>query len=380
MSLLGIRLSLLIGPTVPIPVPLLLSEALQSVQVTHSDEGSSGCQLTFQLGRSGLLRMLDYPLLSHPLLRPFNRVILVVTVNVRPHVLFDGLITNQQVATGGEPGAATLTITGEDVSYAMNREERTIMHPAQSDEQVARKIIFSYAQYGLWAEVHTPPAPKVTRPTDPAPVQYGTDLEHLRWMAQRHGFVFYITPGPTPGLNIAHWGPPVRLGVPQRAISVNLGSFSNVGSLNFQYDALAPATYSGDVQDPELNRTLPFRSMFSTRPPLASEPALVANQPHVRHRKLRKSGAGLAEAQAEAQGQTDASTEQVLTASGELDAARYGDLLQPRGLVGVRGAGLSFDGLYYVKRVTHTLRHGEYKQQFTLTREGKGTTVPGVRP
>ena len=35
-----------------------------------------------------------------------------------------------------------------------------------------------------------------------------------------------------------------------------------------------------------------------------------------------------------------------------------------RQLVGVRGAGLPFDGLYYVKSVTHDIKRGEYKQSF----------------
>jgi hypothetical protein len=29
--------------------------------------------------------------------------------------------------------------------------------------------------------------------------------------------------------------------------------------------------------------------------------------------------------------------------------------------------------------VTHTLRGGQYKQRFTLTREGLGSTIPVVR-
>jgi hypothetical protein len=67
-------------------------------------------------------------------------------------------------------------------------------------------------------------------------------------------------------------------------------------------------------------------------------------------------------------------------ATGELDPMRYGDLLQPRSLVGLRGAGHAYDGFYYVKRVSHTLNRGSYKQSFTLAREGLGTNTPVVRP
>ena len=49
--LLGVNLTLLIGPTVAVPAPLMLMQALQKVEVTHSDEGQSGFQVTFQVGR-----------------------------------------------------------------------------------------------------------------------------------------------------------------------------------------------------------------------------------------------------------------------------------------------------------------------------------------
>jgi hypothetical protein len=41
--------------------------------------------------------------------------------------------------------------------------------------------------------------------------------------------------------------------------------------------------------------------------------------------------------------------------------------------VDVRGVGKSYDGTYYVSQVTHRIKRGEYKQTFTLTREGRGS-------
>jgi len=67
-----------------------------------------------------------------------------------------------------------------------------------------------------------------------------------------------------------------------------------------------------------------------------------------------------------------------VSASGTLDVLRYGRVLKARGLVGVRGAGQAFDGLYYVKSVTHNIRRGEYKQNFTLSRNGLLSTLPRV--
>jgi hypothetical protein len=65
-------------------------------------------------------------------------------------------------------------------------------------------------------------------------------------------------------------------------------------------------------------------------------------------------------------------------ARGTLDVTRYGGLLKARRLVGVRGAGPAFDGLYFVRKVTHQIQRGQYKQSFELSRNGLVSTVPRV--
>ena len=40
--------------------------------------------------------------------------------------------------------------------------------------------------------------------------------------------------------------------------------------------------------------------------------------------------------------------------------------------------GNAFDGLYYVKSVTHNVKRGSYKQNFTLARNGLVSTVAKV--
>jgi hypothetical protein len=49
-------------------------------------------------------------------------------------------------------------------------------------------------------------------------------------------------------------------------------------------------------------------------------------------------------------------------------------------LVGVRGAGVTYDGMYYVNTVTHNLKQGEYKQSFSLSRDGLISQTPVVVP
>jgi hypothetical protein len=67
-----------------------------------------------------------------------------------------------------------------------------------------------------------------------------------------------------------------------------------------------------------------------------------------------------------------------ISANGSLDVMRYEQILQARLIVGVRGAGLAYDGLYYVDSVTHNIKPGEYKQNFTLSRDGLISNTPFV--
>src|SRR5262249_52714676 len=140
MSLLGIHLTLLMGPTIAVPVPFALAEALTSVQVTQNESGPSGFQLTFQIGRSGPLDLMDFGLMTNPLLRPFTRVIVLVTFSVVPQVLMDGIITQIQLSPSNDPGASTMTVTGEDVSVMMDLEEEQSSHPAMPDYVIVSQL------------------------------------------------------------------------------------------------------------------------------------------------------------------------------------------------------------------------------------------------
>ena len=373
----GILFTLLAGKTVPLPVPPFVTEALESVEVTHSDADRSGFQMTFQVGRGGPIDFLDYPLLSTPVFAPFNRVVMIVTIGIMPRVLMDGIVTHQELAPSNEPGASRLTVTGEDVSVMMDLEEKTQEHPAQDETIIAAKIILTYAQYGLLPLVIPPFVIDPPIPIERTPVQRGTDLQYLTEMAQRYSYAFYIAPGPIPLTNTAYWGPPKRLDLPQRALSVNLGSDTNVDSISFRNNALGPLMVTGKIQDRQTDASMPVRTFVSTRPPLSPMPAWLVNQPNVRSVQFSTDGLNIMQAFARAQAMTDASVDSV-TADGELDGVRYGDVLQARSVVGVRGAGFNYDGFFYVKSVSHSIKKNEYKQRFSLSREGVGSLSPAV--
>jgi hypothetical protein len=144
-------------------------------------------------------------------------------------------------------------------------------------------------------------------------------------------------------------------------------------------NALDPTLVTGRIQDRTTNQSVPVQTFASLRPPLSAMPAWLVDQANLRRRQYRASGLNVTQALARAQGITDASADSVV-AEGELDAVRYGTPLQARGLVGVRGAGYLHDGIWYVKRVTHTIRKESYRQKFTLARDGLGSITPAVMP
>jgi hypothetical protein len=379
MPLLGTYLTILIGPTIPVPAPPALTQAIRDVEVIHNDFKRSGFRITFWLGRAGQLGAMDYPLMQSALLQPFNRVILVVTLNAGMHVLMDGIITHHQVQPSNEPGGSTVQVMGEDISVLMDLEEKKRSLPPMSDTLVAGTVLAAYQRYGVTPLVT--PAPDDNQPSaQHPPFQDGTDLRYVMRLARRYAYVFCILPGPVPGASRAYWGPQIVPGAPLPALSINLGPATNVDDVTFSYDALAPLTVSGQVLDPTTDSIRSIAAGTLDELVLSETSALTAQ------RKVRAvqfdptSGMTYAQALERAQARVDAAANNTVVAEGQLDTLRYGNLLAARRLVGMRGAGASYDGMYYVKSVTHTLRVGAYRQSFTLLRQGVGTATTRVKP
>jgi hypothetical protein len=370
----GITLTLRLGREKTDPAPRLMIEAIQSVEVTHRDEGRSGFQIVFQVGRLGQRDLKNYQLIKNPLLTPGHRLILSLTLNAKAYLLMDGIITHQQFSPSMDPGSSTFTITGEDISVTMDRREVPVEHPDQDEKVIVEQMLGNYSRYGIRSQVERPPIGAPAR-NDRTPVKLGTDLEHIQFLAQRNGFVFYITPGPRAEQNTAYWGPPKKPRErPQRALTANMGAFTNLESINFQHNALSPTKVSGRVQDRRTNRIDTLDILDSDRPHLSASPS-INNQVCVRQQAFQDSGKNTIDSRLQAQATANRSVDSAVTATGEVDTVRYGTLLKIRELVGLRGLGYTYDGVYYVKQVTHKLRKGEYKQSFTITREGVGTTV-----
>lgn len=374
----SIQLTLLMGPVIPVPAPRLVVEALQSVTVTTAAGSSSGFQMQFGFNSSSELNtiFLIAPALSSSVATPPLRVILIVTIKGMPTPLFDGVVTNIQVQPGVNGNAGTVNVTGDDLTRVMDTQQWDgLPFPAMPIAARVALICAKYAAYGIIPL----PIPEifldVPIPIDKIPAQQGTDLEYINQLAAEVGHVFYIESGPVPGINIAYFGPEIKVGVPQPALNLDMGPHTNVESMSFSFDptkGVLPIVFIQN-QMTRIPIPLPIPNLNPLQPPLAAVSTSISNI------KILKDTAKMSPAKALSKGLTEAARSQdSVSAQGSLDVLRYGRLLKARKLVGVRGAGLAYDGLYFVKSVTHTLKAGEFKQSFELSRNGLISLTPRV--
>jgi hypothetical protein len=370
----------MIGPVFPVTVPRVVLDALVQAEVMIEDVGQSGFQLTFSIDKQSPLQILFLLTGGMPLL--FMRVILVATVNGVASVLIDGVITNNHIAPGDKGSNSTLTITGKDLTALMDQSNWSgFPFPACPREARVAIILAKYALFGMIPMIIPSVMIDIPLPIEQIPGQQGTDYQYISALAAEVGYVFYISAGPVAGTNTAYWGPQVKVGPVQPALSADLDAYTNVESLSFAFDQeknKIPIIYSY-IQETGISIPIPLPPITPLNPPLGLIPPLPTNLIPPDLTPLRSDLSKLPIPQAIMIGLAEAAKNaEAVTCTGSLDVTRYGGVLQARQLVGVRGAGPAFDGLYYVKSVTHKIKRGEYKQNFTLTRNGLVSTVPTV--
>lgn len=382
MLLKSVQLTLLIGPVLPLTPPRAVMDALSAVEVHVDDTGPSGFTLTFSIDKQSPLQILFLLTNGLPLL--FMRVVIAVTVNGVTQVLMDGVITKNTISPGDQGSNSTLTLLGTDLTVLMDQSKMTgLPFPAMPPEMRVQVLLLKYAPYGLTPQVMPSVLLLEPAPTDQIPAQQGTDLKYIRFLAEQAGYVFYISPGPLPGVSQAYWGPQIKVGPVQPALSVDLDAYTNVESMHFSFDQeknKIPLIYLYNLQT-GASFPIPLPPITPLNPPLGLIPPLPTNLLPPDLAPLRHDLAKKPVPQAIMMGMAAAAqAAEAVSCEGSLDVTRYRGVLKPRGLVGVRGAGPAFDGLYYVKNVKHRIKRGEYKQDFTLTRNGLVSTIPTVSP
>ena len=365
-----LTLTLMMGTTSARPVPRVVMEALTDVSVRIGSGGAqpSGFELKFATSKSSEITT---RLLPSGFFDPPHRVIIAATLRGRTSVLMDGVITAQDVVPSDEAGKSVLSIKGEDLTRMLDVIDLSgFPFPALPAEARVALMIAKYTPvYRIIPLVIPSILINIEDPLLNIPAQTGTDLTYINVLADRVGYTFYLQPGPQPGESYAYWGPKLRTAIPflptPTPFAIDWDGRSNVESLQFSFDGFKKTQFVVLIKLDNVPVPLPIPVPDIT--PLS--PPLGLKSPMPLKIEPLTGLAGFTPIEAAAVALAKASdAANVISGSGSLDVLRYGSILDARTIVRVHGAGITYDGDYFVDTVTHTIKPGSYKQSFTLVR------------
>lgn len=373
----GVTLSLYVGPVVPMPAPRFLIDALTEVSVTAGSGTSDGFELKFNMTSDSSLLQTIF-LLGGGGLPKWIRVIIAVDINGRTDVLMDGLVTQAQIAPDTGAGPTQLVVKGRDISEAMDSVDLSglFAYPAMPLEARVALILAKYLVFGIVPAIVPTPTVDINNPLTRIEQHWGSDLVYVRELASMVGYTFYIEPGPTIGANIGYWGPVLRIGQVQKALSVDMDAETNVESISCTFDSDSASMPVISVENPFTRMPaipIPVGLVNPLDPPLGLVPPIPKRFPIVADSAKKGFPRALMWAWAD-----QAASNRSVRAEGTIDTLRYGEALKPRRVVGLRGVGAAFDGLYFTEQVTTTMKRGEFKQNFTLVRNGLISTLERI--
>jgi hypothetical protein len=350
------------------PAPPAVIDSLTQAQITVSARDKSAFDLNFAVSKSSPIVT---QLLPSGYFDPPTRIIITVTFRGVKIVLMDGVITAQEMVPSDEAGKSVLSIKGEDLTRMLDLVDLSgFPFPCMSPEMRIALMLAKYTvPYGIVPVVIPSILFEVPNPLVKIPGQRGTDLTYIRRLAKMAGYTFFIQPGPVPGVNLAYWGPMLRAQIPflprPNPIAINWDGRSNVESLQFGFDGFAKTQWVVLIQMGALPVPIPIPvpPINPISPPLGQKspmPLAISPMPGLaKYTPVQAAAIALGRAAEDAN---------IVRGQGTLDVMRYGSILPARSLVEVRGAGITYDGKYFVESTTHTIKPGSYKQSFTLTR------------
>jgi hypothetical protein len=319
----------------------------------------------------------NWPQADLAFVKSFSRVRVEVSIGGTPFVpLIDGTVVMPYMQMNFEPGQSSLTVTVQDDSILLNRQDQHFSFDEQSDEAIAESLYHDFKMADLDIEA----AGSFSGSNEqPAFRQNGTAMQILRCLAQRQGKHAYVLPGSNPGDSIGVFRsfpstsdlktygrelPPLIL----------LGAEANLKTFNVQQDATRPSRVAASTLRTADKGEVPSQVGFDERTSLlGDQSALPEGEMPGLH--LLKSSACVAYGDLDRSVAAEAERSSYgFTATGEVLGGCYTGVLQPYRLVTVQAGGTPYSGTYVITQVTHTLSRSIYSQSFALTRNAASKT------
>jgi hypothetical protein len=306
-------------------------------------------------------------LLDDDRIKPWAKVTINATVGDEEQDLITGYITNIRTHFDIEETESYLELVGMDPSSLMGVEEKIKQWPNKSDSDIATEI---FSDYGLTPQVdgtgvvHDENAYTI--------LQRETDIQFLRKLARRNGYECVVKG--TQGF----FGKPVLTGDPLPVLSAHFGGETNLTSFNVHWEAQRPVAVEMHQIDAVEKQILDATASPGTQKQLGKNGPLAVTIPNGATAKTIVKHAmttSVAEMTNLVQGVND-EAEWFIEGHGEVDTVIYGAALEAGKLVGIKGVGEAFSGIYYITHVKHKFDLERYMQHFTARRNGSAPSGP----
>jgi hypothetical protein len=280
------------------------------------------------------------------------------------HCLVKGPVCSQKIHLqhGGE--GSWVEVIGADTSIVMDRETKSAVWANSADSDAVFSIL---GNYGYIPDVQTTNARHLE--DKHALVQRDTDLRFVRRLAQRNGFLFWVTCDAN-GIETAHFKHPPLGGSEDAELIINL-DLPSLKTLDITWDVEKPTSVQGLQLD--LNGKADMDGGVDQTPQrILGDVGLKDITGDTRSVHVSAPADDAGDMQARCEGAL-IEADWFIRATCHTSLHQLGGLVRAHSLVNFLGAGTRHSGLYFVAGVRHIIDEEAHRMELELIRNGWGT-------
>lgn len=300
----------------------------------------------------------DLPLLTESKLDAGSELAVNVPIDSGKACLVKGPVTGQYIQLKHGGAGSVLEVRGSDKSVVMDREAKSSIWSGTDSDAVSAIT----ATYSLVPDITTTSA---THFEDKHTlIQRCTDLEFVKQLARRNGFLFWISCDEF-GVETAHFKRPPVEEVTDTELVINFDS-PNIEQLDIEWHIERPSSVSALQLD--LNALSDIDGNVAATPlPLLASQGVNTISSETRSQYLTAPSDDSGDLMARGEGALIDSG-WFIRASCQTNYAVLGQLVRANTVINLRGAGSRHSGRYYVAAVRHVIDAVAHKMEIELLR------------
>ncbi len=322
-------------------------------------EEKMGQATVFRLHYAADISEGDLPLLVDDRLAAGSEISVLVPTDGGQQCLVKGPVTGQRIHLQHGGAGSTLVVLGSDSSITMDREAKSQVWAGLSDSDAVTAILGNYGytpdvaatSAGHFEEKHTL-------------IQRSTDFYFVRQLAQRNGFLFWVTSDAS-GIETAHFKRPPLDGSSNTELIINLDS-PGIQQLDIEWDVERPTGV--ETLQLDLNAKTDIDGGVSVLPlTLLGDKGLTDINGDTRSRYLTAPSDDAGDLVSRSEGALIESS-WFIRAKCQTSFNVLRRLVRAHTVVNVRGAGSRHSGNYFVASVRHLIDAVAHNMEIELIR------------